>query len=256
MEPYYKDDWVTIYNANCLDVLPSMNKSVDLIFADPPFNLNKDFDNDLSEDEYIDLCGAWIYSCNFALKDNGAIFWMTIHEWVGDMMRFLSQKMWLRNMIIWKNTSMPIKDKFCISYQPILWYVKNINDYTFNFGFEKRISTAIIPGKKENKAGSIRDIWDDIPFVNGGCMPNKEAILIRGTKKKAHSCQMPIRLAKRAIGYCSKEGDIILDPFMGSGTTLHAAKSMNRKAIGIEIKEKYCEIAAKRLSQDVLNFGG
>lgn len=71
-----------------------------------------------------------------------------------------------------------------------------------------------------------------------------------------HPTVKPIALMAHFVGLHSQEGDTILDPFMGSGTTLRAAKDLHRKAIGIEIDERYCEIAANRLAQEVLPFGG
>ena len=70
-----------------------------------------------------------------------------------------------------------------------------------------------------------------------------------------HPCPYPIALPTRCISAVTDIGDIVLDPFAGSGTTLRAAKDLGRKAIGIEIDERYCEIAAKRLGQEVLDFG-
>jgi DNA modification methylase len=223
-----------------------------MVFADPPFNLSKEFDTEMEEDEYLDWCGSWVWLATDAIKENGSFYSMTIQEYVGSMMAHLGQRCWFRNQIIWHNSSMPVKNRFCVSYQPILFYVRNIEDYVFNFGVQKRKSTAAIPYGKSNKAGSIRDIWDDIPFVSGGCMASKEAIFEPGTKKKAHPCQMPIALPARAILYSTNEGDLVLDPFMGSGSTLLAAKLNGRRAIGIERSERYCEIAAKRLEQGVL----
>jgi len=74
------------------------------------------------------------------------------------------------------------------------------------------------------------------------------------TNEKAHPCQMPTELATRAIMFSSKANDVVIDPFMGSGTTLFSAKKLHRRAIGIEIEEKYCEIAAKRCSQGVFDL--
>lgn len=76
------------------------------------------------------------------------------------------------------------------------------------------------------------------------------------TDVDGHPCPFPLELPKRCIAATTDLGDVVLDPFMGSGTTLRAAKDLGRKAIGIEIEERYCEIAAKRLAQEVLDFGG
>jgi hypothetical protein len=85
---------------------------------------------------------------------------------------------------------------------------------------------------------SKMSVWQ-IPFDRGG---------------DSHPCAFPVDLAQRPIVASSNEGDVVLDPFMGTGTTLFAAKGTNRKAIGIEIEERYCEIAAKRLAQGVFDF--
>jgi len=241
----YCGDW-----SLAVHVIP--RESFGLIVADPPFNLGKKYDVAMEEDEYFDWCGSWILSLHRLLAPQGAMFLMTIQEYVGEMMKWLGQKMWFRNQIIWLNSSMPVKNRFCIGYQPILWYVNDIQNYTFNYGAERRNSTAAIPYGRENKAHSIKDIWDDIKFVSAGLMPSKEAILEPGTRKKAHPAQMPIQLAARMIRYCTPQNDLILDPFCGSGTTLVAARALGRRAIGIEIEPKYCEIAVKRLRQEVL----
>ena len=95
----------------------------------------------------------------------------------------------------------------------------------------------------------MKDRWDDIPFVYAGSITHKEAIIEPGTNGKSHPCQMPEGIAKRAILFSSNEGDVVLDPFIGSGSTAVAAKLTKRHWIGIELSEKYCELARKRVAQ-------
>ena len=90
---------------------------------------------------------------------------------------------------------------------------------------------------------------------NGGGRRNVFRHRVNGDGAKPHPSTKPIALMKELVNLFSDEHEMVLDPFMGSGTTLEAAKNLGRSAIGIEIEEKYCEIAAKRLSQEVLNFG-
>ena len=142
---------------------------------------------------------------------------------------------------------MPVKNPFCAGYQPIIYHSKTAAA-PFNFGAQQRVSTATLPYNRKLSVGSIRDIWNDIPFVSAGCMAHKEAILIPGTKKKAHVCQMPEGLAERAILYTSNEGDVVLDPLMGSGTVGVVAARLRRFYIGIEREQSFFDLATHRLS--------
>ncbi len=254
MKPYYKDKWVTLYCGDALECMQDILQDdqfewVNLVIVDPPFNLNKEFDTLMSAEKYKTWCDKWITLCWDMAQDDASFFLMTIQEYVGDMMEFLELGGEFRNQIIWFNSSMPVKTRFCIGYQPILWYAADAKDYVFNYGAETRQSNAALPWGRENKAHSIKDIWDDIPFISGGCMAAKEAILAPGSKRKAHSAQMPLALANRMIKYCSNEGDTVFDPFAGSGTTLVSAKRLKRKAIGIERNKDYCDIIVRRLKE-------
>lgn len=240
---------VRLYNSDVLKVLSDIpDKTVDLVFADPPFNLDKEYEKKLSPEEYYLWCYKWISEGWRVLKDNGSFFLMTAQHHVGKMMQGLESGGFYRNMIIWHNSSMPVKNKFCTGYQPILYYVANEKRFTFNYGVEKRESKAVLPWGRKNKAHSIKDIWDDIPFISGGCMASSEAILSPGTKKKAHPCQMPIKLADRIVKYCSNAGDTVIDLFAGSGTMLSSCRKLNRHIIGIEVSREYCDNIVSRLN--------
>jgi site-specific DNA-methyltransferase (adenine-specific) len=243
-----------IYNEDCLQGMSRIDSdTIDLIFADPPFHLNKKFDNkNWSLEEYYEWCEKWITESFRILKSNGSFFIMTAQEHVGRMGYYLDKLGYFRNLIIWYNSSMPVKNRFCRGYQPIYWYSRDNKNYTFNYGIEKRNSKAVLPYGKENKAGSIKDIWDDIPFISGGCMASKEAILETGSKKKAHPAQMPVRLIERIVTYCSNENDIVLDPFIGSGTTAIACLNTNRNYIGFESDTKYWYISQERIAKHTI----
>lgn len=253
MLPYFQKDNITLYYGKCDDVLPVLQEKATLIIADPPFNLNKEFDTPMTSEQYYAWCDSWISQCWQATTDNGSFFLMNIQEHIGEMMMSMKKHGTFRNQIIWFNSTMPVKNRFCIGYQPIIWYVKNIKDYIFNYGSEKRVSTAALPWGKKNHAHSLKDIWDDIPFISGGCMASKEAVLAQGTKKKAHPAQMPLHLAERMIQYCSNEGDLVVDPFAGSGTTLLSALALNRKCVGIEANKEYCDLIVSRLKNHQIN---
>jgi site-specific DNA-methyltransferase (adenine-specific) len=250
---------IELHLGDCLKILSALSdNSIDAVIADPIFNLDKQYGNkvndSVSSNQYYQWCNEWIVLCYSLLRPGGTFYLMTAQKHVGMMMQFLEQFGSFRNQIIWLNSSMPVKDKYCIGYQPILYYTKDGGEITFNYGFESRKSEAALPWGRKNKGNSIKDIWDDIPFVSGGCMASKEALLLPGTKKKAHPAQMPVKLSTRMIGYSSNPGDTILDPFMGSGTTGVACVQTDRNFIGIEIEPKYYKIAEKRIAEAQLQI--
>jgi len=97
----------------------------------------------------------------------------------------------------------------------------------------------------------LKDVWDDIPFVYAGCIHHKEAIMAPNSNSKAHPCQMPEKLAARAILFSSDQGDIVLDPFFGSGTVPVVAAKLDRRFLAVEIEQKFCEIALSRFESDM-----
>ena len=242
-------DFNTIYCIDCIKGLQQIdNETVDLIFADPPFNLGKKYGNYNDErDDYYEWCHDWIGCCKKVLKPTGSIYIMNVQQNIWMIQKsFEDHDFLFRNIIIWKNSSMPVKNRFCINYQPILFYTKS-KKYTFNYNAEHHISKAVLPWGRRNKGNLMIDQWDDIPFVPGGCMASKEAILRKDSKAKAHPCQMPIKLIERILKFSTNKNDIVVDPFIGSGTTAVACKKLHRHFIGFEINPEYVEIAKKRI---------
>jgi len=250
LKPYYEADGITIYHGDCLDILPQLPK-VDLVFADPPFNIGLKYGSKKASDDikanYNEWCGEWI-NLVWDLIDRGSFYLMTLTRHLEFKLPIMAKRGNFRNIIQWRNVSArrPI-DRFWESSQPIMFYVKGDAYY------ERYAQT----GKKTERwgkwrtdpKGQLKDLWDDIPLVYAGSIKHPEAIIKANTNSKVHPAQMPTGLPKRVIIFsCGCDG-LILDPFMGSGTTLVAAKQLGRKAIGIEIEEKYCEIAVKRLGQ-------
>ncbi len=259
MKPYYQDKWVTIYHGDCREILPQLDVSVDLIFADPPFNVGKKYGrNGDKRNDYYEWCCAWIGMCFSILKGTGSIYLMLITRHLQEIYPMMAKQGVFINEIHWRNVSANhSKRQFWGSYQPILVYGKT-KDYLFNtYALTRYIKPENMRwgGYSTGPKGQLLDYWDDIPFIYAGSIAHDEAILKPLTNEKIHPCQMPEDLVGRAIVFSTNENMTILDPFLGSGTTCYCAKKLNRHSIGIEIEEKYCEIAANRCSQEVMELG-
>lgn len=244
-----------IVQGDCLDVLAQMpDESMDLVFADPPFNVGKQYGHSDNRKDYQMWCSEWIKECWRLLKPTGSFYLMTLPRYLEWKMPLMAKYGLFINLISWRNVASCNKRKrqFWNEYQPILLYAKSEN-YIFNTYAEIQDSgMRRWGGYKTEFKGQMKDRWDDIPFVYAGSIKHKEAILKPGTRSKAHPCQMPEGLARRAILFSTNEGDIVLDPMMGSGTVALVAKRMGSHYIGIEISEAYVALAQRRLD----NLGG
>ena len=243
-----------VFQGDCVNVLKEIeDNSVDLIFADPPYNLqlknnlyrpNKtkvdgvsdNWDKFNSFNEYDIFTNNWLLECNRVLKDNGSIWVIGSYHnifRVGKIMQDLGY--WILNNILWiKKNPMPnfMGTRFTNAHETLIWASKSKDSkYTFNYQLMKSMN--------ENK--QMRSDWY-IPLCRG-----EERLMIEG--KKAHSTQKPEELLRRVILSSSDEGDIILDPFFGSGTTGAVAKKFNRNFIGIEKEIDYISIANNRINK-------
>ena len=238
MTPYYQDSAVTIYHGDCREIVTQLG-SVDLVLTDPP---------------YPGLRGK------VPLRQGGVakriVETITVGEPWGDDLSGISladSKALLGVMVFCSFHSVDIIPTLVTGQKVglITWYKRNAPNAVRNV---PRYTTEFIWLFKKSPGLEWRLIDNtliDVPMISAGCISNGERVLICKNGPAAHPTQKPLSVMRRqlAVG-----GSTVLDPFMGSGTTLRAAKDLGRKAIGIEIEERYCEIAARRCSQGVLEF--
>ena len=241
-----------ILQGDCIEVLSALpEKSIDLIFADPPYNLqlqqalwrpnmtrvdavNDKWDQFSSFQAYDEFSRQWLSACRRVLKDTGAIWvigsYHNIYR-VGAIMQDLGY--WFLNDVVWVKTN-PMPNfrgvRFTNAHETLIWASKAQGaKYTFNYHAMKAL----------NDGKQMRSDWL-LPICSGA-----ERIKVNG--KKAHSTQKPEVLLYRVILSSSNPGDVVLDPFFGSGTTGAVAKKLHRHWIGIEREARYIKIAQKRL---------
>lgn len=249
-----------IENIDCLSFLKGLpTESVDMVFADPPFNVGIKYKGykDLTVN-YRQWCADWISECFRVLKSTGTFYLMTIDHHLEWKMPIMATHGKFINLVKWKNVSANHdKRRFWNATQPIMVYGKT-GDYKFNTYAQVRTKNEMIMSWNKKRADGAKfqllDYWDDIPLVYAGSIRHKEAILEKGTCKKAHPCQMPEMLPGRAILFSTDEGDTVLDPFTGSGTTAASCQKLNRIFIGCEISKEYYELATERLNKQNNNL--
>lgn len=234
-----------------LSLLPE--KSVDLLIVDPPYNLTKNyhghvFDKQNSE-EYTNFTRKWVEKTMRLLKDTGTMY--VCCDWESSIVigQILSEYFIIQNRITWQREKGRGAKRNWKNSMEDIWFVTLSNDYVFNVDDVKVRKKVIAPYRKDGKPkdweetsdGNFRNshpsnFWDDITIPYWSMPENT-----------AHPTQKPEKLIAKLILASSNEGDVILDPFLGSGTTSVVAKKLNRKYIGIEQNKQYCAWAQYRL---------
>ena len=228
MKPYYQDDAVTIYHGDCREILPQL-EPVDLVLTDPPYGVGLvTKTNDYRQSKYFD--------------NGNSLKASVLYE---------DEPETVRNLI---------KETF-----PILLAISNRafvfcgTRMMFSYPEPTAIGCVFMPNGAGLSPWGFQCMhpilfYGKDPFLadGKGGQPNSFRTEQPNLENYDHPCPKPLPWMKWAVWRASQEAETILDPFMGSGTTLRAAKDLGRKAIGIEIEEKYCEIAAKRMAQEVL----
>lgn len=234
-----------------LPLLPT--KSIDLIIADPPYNLTKSFNGitftKKKEADYEEYTRQWLSAIKPLLKDDASIY--VCCDWETSLIvgKVLSEFFYVRNRITWQREKGRGAKANWKNGMEDIWFATNSNNYRFNLDAVKIRKKVIAPyridGKPkdwvETENGNYRDtcpsnFWDDITIPFWSMAENT-----------AHPTQKPEKLVAKLILASSNPGDVILDPFLGSGTTSVTAKKLGRHYIGIEENEQYCVWAEKRL---------
>ena len=250
------NEQIVLYHGSCIDLLKEIpSKSIQLIVTSPPYNIGKEYEKKTKLSNYIAQQAQIIKECERVLTESGSICWQ-----VGNFVDngsiipldtvlypiFTELNLIMRNRIIWHfEHGLHCSRRFSGRYETIIWFTRRTKNYIFN------LDTVRVPQKypakkyfKGPKAGQYScnplgknpgDIWI-IPNVKNNHV-----------EKTRHPCQYPVELIERLILSMTNEGDWVLDPFLGTGTSIIAAIYHNRRGAGAETEEKYVKLANNRI---------
>lgn len=245
----------TIINADLFDVIDLVPDEVaDLIIIDPPYNLTKDFNGITfsahSSDDYESYLRTWFPKVCGKLKPTGSLYLCGDWKCTAALQKVMSEHLTILNRITWqREKGRGAKANWKNSMEDIWFGVKDLHAYYFNVEAVKLKRRVIAPYRVDGKPkdwdestdGNFRltypsNFWDDISIPFWSMPENTD-----------HPTQKPEKLYAKLILASSKPGDVIFDPFMGSGTAAVTAKKLGRHYIGVELNDEYCLWAAKRL---------
>jgi site-specific DNA-methyltransferase (adenine-specific) len=256
-----------IHQGDCVTLLNKLDAgTVDLVFADPPFNIGYEYDvyDDRQHvDDYLGWCRQWIEGVYRALKPDGT-FWLAIGDEYAAELKIEAQRIGFhcRSWVIWYYTfGVNCTKGFSRSHTHLFHFVKDPRKFTFNRANPQiRVKSArqlVYADRRANPDGRLPDnTWitrpQDAPLSFSPSHDTWYFARVAGTFKERegfHGCQMPEQLLARIIRSTSQPGDLVLDPFGGSGTTLTVAKKLARHWIGFELSEDYVRYIAQRLEK-------
>lgn len=228
-KPFYQDKWATIYCGDCLEIMPEL-ELVDLILTDPPYNVGKNYGVATNDRQDPEIYWKWL-----------TIRFQEMSKKLENGYLYISQSD--KNIYL----SKPILEEFgFIFIQHLVWWARNgYSSQLHEKGWSWRHELIQLFKKGDPEGLKVaKGIWFQTVI---------EALRPQSNYKEGrfHVTQKPVQLYATIL---VRTPGLILDPFMGSGTTLIAAKKLRRKAIGIDIEEKNCEVAAYRLSQEVIEW--
>jgi len=246
--PYYADDQVTLYLGDCREVLPALGVMANLIVADPPYG-----ETSLPWDKWPD---GWLVSAAMVTRS----LWC-----FGSLRMFLDRrdefKGWkLSQDVIWEkhNGSGPAADRFRRVHEQLThWYRGNWaaihHEVPRTRAAAEDVARSGTSRKRRTNGVHLGAYGPEVTWRDNGTRLMRSVMRAKSAQRSAiHPTEKPVQILKPLIAYACPPGGLVIDPFAGSGSTLDAARQSGRRAIGIEIRERYCELAARRLSQEVL----
>lgn len=261
-----------IFNKSCQVMSELPDKSVNLMVTSPPYNIGIDYgykyengraiaskgvkySDSMPEKEYRKMLKNVIEETKRVLKDDGQI-WFNIKNRYDDKQIIppfwvmeLFEDMYLKNLVIWNfDWGGSTNKRFAPRYEYVFFYTKHKEEYTFNLDDVKIPSLNFRPDRYKTQLKNPSDVWR-MALVSGNAIERTD-----------HPAQYPEELIERIILTGTNEGEIVLDPFMGSGTTAVVAKKLNRHYVGYEIVKEYIEMANERIEKScdnkILNLFG
>ena len=253
--PYFETDSCILF---CGDTLSFLKRTtipfVDTIITSPPYNIGKEYEDVKPIHEYIDWSAEWIGNSNIILKPSGSLLLNLGYVSVESKGRAipLSYMLWdkipmfLNQEIVWNySAGVACKNYLSPRNEKILWYVKDSKNYVFNLD-PIRDKNVKYPNSKRNGKPRVNtlgknpsDVWEIAKVTTGKDRSSDE--------RTPHPCQFPTDLINRLVLGFTNENSVVLDPFIGSGTTFESCLRHKRYCIGFEILPEYCEIAKKRI---------
>ena len=254
--PAHQGSHYAIYNMDCVEAMKQLpDELIDLTLTSPPYNIGKEYEKPLPLDQYVEWVQSWVAQIHRLTKSRGA-FWLNLgYVEVTDRARALPLPylIWdhvpffLIQEVVW-NYGAGVAARYALSprNEKLLWYVKDADHYVFNLDAIRDPNVAY-PNQKKN--GKLRcntagknpsDVWQIAKVTSGTSRSSPE--------RTPHPAQFPLDLVDRVVRGTSNCGDLVLDPFMGSGSTAESCLRNGRIALGFETRADYCRVAGERLT--------
>ncbi|MFM8273823.1 MAG: DNA-methyltransferase [Gemmata sp.] len=252
-----------VIEGDCIEQLGRLPAGcADLVFADPPFNIGYQYDvydDKRAKSDYLLWTEKWLEASVRVLAPHGSLFLAIGDEFVAEhKVRLDALGLTMRNWIVWHYTfGVNCQKKFNRSHAHILYYVRDPKKYKF-FPDEVRVPSARMTTYADRRANPVGKLPDDTwvlrpqetdrHFQDGSDTWHVPRVCGTFNERLGHHpCQMPEAVLERIIRVASEKGDLVLDPFAGSGTTLAVAKKLGRNYVGVELSEQYADGVRKRL---------